>query len=769
MRKTAAYLIMAFAAGALAASCSTTRRLTGDQVLYTGVNRINIEAQDGSRVPGAVRDAVREPLSVRPNNPLISPFIRTPLPIGLWAYNYFHTDKTRGFRAWVYRTLAKDPVLMEHVQPELRVEMVRDILDNHGYFGSQAAYELHPRRNPRKARVSYDVTVAPPWHYATVDYPPICCEVTEQIARMQATSSIRPGERYDIDSLTRERIRITNELRGESYYYFRPDYLQYKADTTRVGYGVDLRMRLDPAIPRAAMQPYDVGRAALRIYSSDGTGEADSLNYNGIDLWYQKPLKLRPKVIDRAFRFRPGDAARLDKINGTLDRLSYIGVFRYVNMEVTPLDSLRPGDPIDLTISAAMDTPMEAEVEVDLSYKSSSFLGPSLVLGFRHKNLFHGGEVFSVRFNGSYEWRTGNVGTVGNASAVNSYEFGVTTSLAFPRMIVPQFIVRAMSRGGRTTYQLGTNLLNRPRYFRMLSFDLSNTYDFRTSSTVTHSFTPFRMVYNNLLRTTAEFDDIMSRNRALAQGFQNQFIPSGSYTYTFDKRLGRGRADRFVWQVDLTTAGNLWAGVYRLFGVPSGQMKILGQPFSQFFRESTELKYFKRVARVNTVAMRLFVGVGHAYGNSSTLPYTEQFYVGGANSIRAFPIRSIGPGSFRPGSDNPYGFFDQSGEFRLEFNTEFRFRIAGGLNGAVFVDAGNVWLLKTDPERPGGRLGEEPFWRTVAAGTGFGLRYDLTFLVVRLDLGVAVHAPYDTGRAGYYNIPRFRDGLALHLAIGYPF
>jgi outer membrane protein assembly factor BamA len=530
-------------------------------------------------------------------------------------------------------------------------------------------------------------------------------------------------------------------------------------------------MYVSRSAPAAALVPYRVGDVGLRIFSADGRGRSDSIDINGVKVWYQEPLLLRPRVIRRAMSLRKGETARLGAINRMLDNLTRIGVFRYVNLETAPLDSLRPGDSLDMTVSAAMNTPMEITGEADLAYKSSSFIGPALNLSLGHGNIFKGGEVLSLNLVGSYEWQTGNTSQAANSTAVNSYEIGLNTSLVVPRLLVPDFLGRKFPRGGRTSYSIGGNLLNRPKFFQMLSFNLTNTYDFRTSSTVTHSLTPFKMVYNNLLRRTQEFDDAMRDNPMIELSFKDQFIPSSSYAYSYDKRFGRGRRDRIMVQLGLTSAGNVWAWAYSLSGSRKGPeaKKLFGNPFSQFFKETAEMRLYKQAGRGGTFALRLFAGAGHAYGNSVVLPYTEQFYIGGANSIRAFTVRSLGPGGYHSDNVDKFAYFDQTGDMKLEMNAEFRFRIAGGLNGAVFFDAGNIWLQKEDPARPGGKIGSGGFFNQVATGTGAGLRYDLSFLVVRFDLGIGIHLPYETSRPGYYNIPRFRDGLGYHLAIGYPF
>jgi outer membrane translocation and assembly module TamA len=345
---------------------------------------------------------------------------------------------------------------------------------------------------------------------------------------------------------------------------------------------------------------------------------------------------------------------------------------------------------------------------------------------------------------------------------------GLNSSLMVPRLVAPPFIPRSRKYEAKTTFQLGADLMNRPKFFTMLSANASMTYDFRSAAPSSHSLTPFRLTYNRLLRTTADFDALTAQDEAIRRSFENRFIPAMSYTYTWDKTFGSRGRDRIVWQTTATEAGNVVSGVEGLFGLGKPR-KLFGSPFSQFVKGTTEIRWYKQTGNRNTAAFRLFAGAGLPYGNSQVLPYSEQFVIGGANSIRAFTIRSIGPGRFRADADARYGYFDQTGEFKLEANAEYRFHLIGGLNGAVFVDAGNVWLLRNDPRRPGGRLDSHHFWREIALGTGVGLRLDITYLVIRADLGVAIHAPYDTGRSGYYNIPRFRQGLGLHLAIGYPF
>lgn len=421
---------------------------------------------------------------------------------------------------------------------------------------------------------------------------------------------------------------------------------------------------------------------------------------------------------------------------------------------------------MDVLVSCRYDQPMEASIEVNVSSKSNSYLGPGLVLGLTHNNIFGGAEKLNLQFTGAYEWQTGKGS---NRSLFNSYEFGLTASLAFPRLLAPKFIRRRKSELNWTTISLNADILNRPHYFKMAQFNTGISFEWKTTRNVMHQFTPFKLTYTKLMKTTHEFDSIMAQNPAVAQSFMSQFIPQLSYTYTLDKFLERERINGINFTFTITEAGNLFDGIYRLCGV-KGEKTLFGTPFSQFIKGQAQLVYSRRLMRGSDqwLVSRVLIGAEHAYGNSKQVPYAEQFYIGGANSIRAFTVRSIGPGSYRPPADLENGYFDQTGTFKLELNTEYRFPIISVLHGAVFLDAGNIWLLKNDPLRPGGQLQARTFLRDIALGTGVGLRVDIGMLVLRGDLGYGLHDPAGNGTGHYFNIA-FKKAFAFHLAIGYPF
>lgn len=761
------YLLFMVAWLTMSTACSTTKRLTENETLYTGVKEMKIESIEGVKLHSGVKSQVKKSLSVPPNNALFSSNSLKFLPTELWAWNYLYSTNPKSFKGWLYGIFAKEPVLIQTVRPDLRSGIAEDILFNNGYFNSTATYTVnYDPKNAKKASVSYRVVAGQPYRLDSIAFPNDTTPLAQMIRRNSDKSLLYKGQRYCADTLALERDRITTILRDSGYYYFRSEYLLYQADTTRHSGKIDLRMIISPEAPADALRAYKTGKITVSLYPPEDDAPRDTLSYRMMDVYGYEGLKLRRSLLPNAITMRKGRTFSLSEQNSTLRNLSSLGIYRSVVMDVTPFDSIQGRDSIDVNLNLRYALPIGFSVEANVASKSNSYIGPGLILGLSHNNLFGGGEQLSVNFNGSYEWQTGK----DSNALFNSYEFGVQGSLSFPRILGfrPKRYLRRLKSS--TRIQLGANIMNRPHYFRMVSFNTSYAYEFHTSSTALHNITPFKLVYTKMLNSTEEFNQTLAENPAIALSFRDQFIPMIGYTFTYDNGYEKSRNNRWVWQVSATEAGNIFYGIYSLCGV-KGEKEIFGNPFSQFVKLTNEVKYYHYFSHKVSIASRLYVGAGYAYGNATELPYSEQFYIGGANSIRAFTIRSIGPGSYHPAASNENGYFDQTGSFKLEANIELRFPIWGGLEGAAFVDAGNVWLLKDDSLRPGGKLALNTFGNEIALGTGIGLRYDIAnYLVIRIDVGVPLHAPYDTGKAGYYNIKgSFWENLRPHLAIGYPF
>ncbi|MDE7427351.1 MAG: BamA/TamA family outer membrane protein [Muribaculaceae bacterium] len=746
-------------------ACSTTRRIPEGELLYTGVKKINIARDaDSARIATGITEAIDEAVDVAPNNYLSIIKWRYPFPLGLWVYNNWPNPE-KGFRHWLYEKLVEEPVLVSDVRPEVRTRMITEILDNNGYFSGTATYELVHPRNKKKAAIVYNINPGRPYPIDSIRLLPDTTALNRKIDSLARLDSYltSPG-RYSADSLNAARTRITNRLRNMGYYFFRPDYIEYLADSIAEPGHIQMQMVMASNTPRFSQQPYRVGNVYMTVNRSQGGGTPDTTQLRNTQLIQMMPSRLRHQLIPECITFRKGRLFSVRNMDRTQAYLSRLGIFSGINIEAFP-DTTAVQPTLDVYINATLDVPLEASIEANASYKSNSYLGPGLTLGVSNKNLFGGGEQLNVSLTGSYEWQTGSGGGR-NRSIFNSYEVGLTASLAFPRLLAPKFIPRRRAQLNWTRFTINADLLNRPHYFKMAQFNLSASYDWRLNRYATSTYTPFKLTYTNLMHTTADFDSIMAANPAVALSFQSQFIPQMLYTYNYSRLYGRDNT--LDWTFTVQEAGNLFWCIYEACG-KKGEKKLFNTPFSQFVKGSTQLVYGRRLGGDNWLVSRVAVGAAHAYANSSVVPYAEQFYVGGANSIRAFTVRSLGPGSYRAPAGKDDDYFDQTGTFKFEANVEFRFPIYGPLHGAVFVDTGNVWLLKEDPQRPGGLLRGSTFFKDLALGTGAGLRFDIGMLVLRGDLGIGIHAPYETSRHGYYNMESFKKSLAFHLAIGYPF
>ena len=767
--------LMALLLLAVMFSCSVTKNLPENEILYTGIDKVVIHGMDSTKAGEDALEEIQAALDYPPNNALLgSSTVRLPFPFGLWMYNALvHKEGKVG--KWLFEALATKPVLMTNANPEVRVRVARNLLKEYGYFQGDASYELVPHaKDSKQAKVRYDVTMGSPYTIDSILYPRRR-QQRDTVIRMETRKSlIHKGDNFNVVQLEAERQRIYMTMRNNGFYYFRPEYVTYKADTFKVPGKVWLKVVPSETLPLVALRPWKIGNITVALNEYSPVPLGDTIHYKGIDILYDKKLKVRPAVLYRKIPFRRGDRYSSSKEELMQTNLSRLGIFKYSEMQFTPRDSSRRCDTLDLLINSAFDLPLDGELEFNVTTKSNDQTGPGAVFSVTKNNVFGGGETFGVQLKGSYEWQSGNRRVVGKSALMNSWELGTSSTLTLPQLLFPGYLKRNLQYPSSTTFRINIDQMNRAKFFKLLSFGGNATLDFQSSETSHHSVTPFRLTYNKLQHTTATFDSIADANKALYLSLKDQFIPAVSYTYTYDDSPVESKEHHVWWQTSVTQSGNIMSLFYAMMGKSLGNenKKFLGNVFSQFIKVSSEIRYNRMLTKKgHNLVGRLSAGVIYGYGNAEnhTTPYSEQFYIGGANSLRAFTIRSVGPGRFQPNPDNRYGYIDQTGDLKFEANIEYRFPILGDLYGATFLDAGNIWLINNDSQRPGGQMKWGRFLKDLALGTGFGIRYDMDFIVVRLDCGIGLHIPYDTGKKGYYNIPKFKDALGIHLAIGYPF
>lgn len=756
------------------AGCSTTKNLPEGETLYTGIKRIEINEKDESANGEKTIEEVTAAVSVAPNNSFLgSAKYRIPIPFGLWIYNNFQKYE-KGLGRWIFRKMAATPVTVSSVNPDTRVKIASNLLKDYGYFNGNVTYTVDSTRNPRAVKLSYQIDMGKPYYIDTVLYEGFTGRADSLIRKHFDERLIHRNDNFDVTRLNEERERLVTLFKNNGYYFFRSEYITFLADTLmRPGY-INLKIIPKSNIPKEAKTKYIIGKTDINLIGYNGEQPDDSICARDFTVHYfgEKP-ELRYGVLRKRFLYRSGETYSQLRMNYTQEALARLGVFKFNEFQYTPRNG---SDTLDIKVNSMFDLPYDSELEFNLTTKDTKQTGPGAKFNLSRKNFMRMGASLNLELKGSYEWQTSST-VDGRSSVMNSYELGAALSLDFPRLILPWIKNRIdpFRFPSNTNFKVYAEQINRARYFKMLSFGGTVSYSFQPKRSIKHSVTPLNLAFNTLQNSTDEFNQIAAQNPMLFYSLSDQFIPSQSYTLTYDNSF-RKRKNRLWWENSLTSAGNVTSLIYAAFGqkFTEKDKKLLGTPFAQFLKYSSEVRNTIWFNDMHQLAFRAMGGIIWSYGNKTIAPYTEQFYVGGANSIRAFTIRSIGPGRYRPSESNTYSYVDQTGDIKLEANMEYRFRIlskfaGGNLNGAVFLDAGNVWLLREDPARSDAQFTFYHFFDSIALGTGAGIRYDLDFLVLRLDLGIALHVPYDTGKKGYYNIPRFKDGMGLHFAIGYPF
>ena len=756
----------------LLASCSTTKNLRDGDQLFIGLTKIeyNNADEDDKNTDHYVttKEEVEASLATAPNGALFgSSYYRTPFPYGLWIWNAFSGSKNK-IAQWITKTFGKAPVLMRQVNPELRASVAQSVLHNHGYLNGKVSYKVVPQKNPKKAKIGYTVDFGPLYTIDSLEYLGFPSEADSLIRKTMDEALIGKGSPLDASAMDAERNRLSKIFRNNGYYFYQPGFASYLADTTAVPGKAQLRLQMADNLPGIALRKWYIGRINIDIRKQFMEQLTDSFSHRYFTVRFKgKRPPIRPRIILADLKLRPRQLFSYDKYTESLNKINGSGQFSSVEFNFTPRDTTGLCDTLDINLSCTFGKPYDFYIETNYKNKINGRHGPELVVGFVKRNAFRGGEKLDINLHGSYEWEQG--GNVNGASGnMNSYEYGADASIEFPRLIVP-FLKRRRYFTTPSTYaKVSMNVLNRPDYFKMHTFSAEWTYTWQRSIKWRHEFSPLTLQSQKLNRTTAKFDSILYENPYLQTSMQNVFIPKMHYTLTYSSAAHS--RNPLVWETTITEAGNILTLGYMAAGNKwsDTDKELFKNPYAQFLKLETDISKTWAVGEKSHLVAHANAGIIYSYGNSRTAPYSEQFYVGGANSIRAFAVRSIGPGSYTTDVSR-LSYLDQTGDIKLQLNLEYRFNLFGGLYGAAFIDAGNVWALRDDGYRHGSQFKLKNALKEMALGTGVGIRYDLDFLVLRLDWGVGLHVPYETGKSGFYNIPKFKDGQALHLAVGYPF
>jgi outer membrane protein assembly factor BamA len=749
-------------------SCSNTKFLTADQMLYTGRNRVNVISPENSKNQKAADQLIQTVTSYKPNNALGGKRVLPPW--GLWIYNYRKPGEKGKLSKWFYKTFSVEPVLVSQVNPEMRSKKLESELFNIGYFHSIVSAKIDTNsRNPRKAKITYTIRLGDPFMYNSISFAPPADALDSLINSREKNLEIKPGDVFSLNDIKAETKKITSLVNENGYYYFNAGNIEWIADTIREPGKIDLRIgRNKETTEESATRKYDIRSVSVQIKNPVDTlvinQPGDTIRSDGISICSHEKY-FRPEFISRSIYFRDGDTYSTSKHQQTMQRLNSYGVFKFINLQfVTAGDTIKPQ--LDLMIELTPMKEVSLDLEANVVTKSTGFSGPGFVATLAHRNLWGSANKLQLKFGGGVEWQWGTKtsSSLGNVS----YMAGISSSLIFPRVIKPFNLFNTKRFNmPQTSVTLGFEFMNKVQYYRMNSVNLGYGYQWKKSDRITHIFYPIYFNSITLIKTTPEFDSILNTNPYIRKSFEEQFIAGMKYNFIYDNSSSK-QINGLYFQGGISTAGNLIDVFKRASsGSQERPYKTVGNVYSQFLKLTSDFRYYRNISN-HSLAFRLYAGVGLPYSNSIVMPYVEQFYSGGSNSIRAFVARSLGPGGYH--EVNSSGIIDQTGDVKLEGNAEYRFTLSGVVKGALFLDAGNVWLLNKDENRPDAEFHFNTFTNQLAVGTGVGLRFDFSFFILRADVGFPLRNAYATDGRHWLSSPgKVLSGFLFNLAIGYPF
>jgi outer membrane protein insertion porin family len=755
-------------------SCTGLRHVDEGQTLYTG-SRINIESvNEPVRNKREIESELEAVLRPEPNTRILFSRPR------LWIHNVMGDTGESGIDHWIQTRFGRPPVLFRDVDTDRRVRLMENRLFNIGYFDAEIDYSLRERR--RRTSIDYQVSLRPPYRLRNIFEMEGEIPIVEEINRSMEFSLLDSLQIYRLQYLREERERIDRSLKELGYFFFHPDYLIFRADTTISGRRVDLYPGIKPATPAIALNQYRIRNIYVDVDNPGSwlSGEAPAIRpddevqakiNDGVYIVSGEGF-LRPHVINKAIFFRQGALYTERYRRRTLRHLMGLGVFRFVNVN---FDRVRDDSGENLLDARVVLIPMEQKalsVELRGVSKSNDFAGPGITGTFLNRNWLGGAEQLRISVDGAFETLLGGGG-------VNSIEAGISSEVRIPRLVPFEFGWITPELIPSTRMALTLNYLNRTDAFSLASLRSEFGYIWNPSVRTQQRLSPFVFSVFGLGRIAPGYEQLFERDILLRRGLFEQFILGSEYSYLYNSQLDGLSNDDWYFNLNLDIAGNsLWLLTnYLGIGQPDEQhgRLLLGQSFSQYGKADVDFRYYVNIGSDTRLATRFIAGIGVPYGNSATLPYTRRFAIGGTTSIRAFHPRRLGPGSYTP-PEEMAGVFNiyQAGEIKLETNVELRYSFGNIFNGALFLDAGNIWNLREEDEIPGGRFEYPEFIEEIALGTGLGIRLDFTFFLLRLDLAFPLADPRIENSSYFQPVRPLdsqwrRDNLIFNLAIGYPF
>lgn len=762
-----------------AASCNPTKYVPSGDLLLSR-NELAVSAGN-EPLPGTVsRSSMKPYIRQQPNKKILG------VRFHLGLFNLSDITREKWPHGWL-RRIGEEPVIYDEIAADRSASQIQSYLWSKGFFNATVTDTVTEKDN--EARVIYDVNPGRPYKIADIRY-----DIQDSVLRTlvlidTANCMVERGMIYDVDLLQKERQRLERFIRDIGFYTFSTENIFYQVDSSLMKHQVIVNYVVSPGATvdsqgRRTAAPHRMYRIRdIYVYPEFDprtalTGDEkyisslDTSYYGGIH-FVAPPGRtiVRPEVLAQAIYVAPGALYSVTNAEMTQQHLSDLRNHRLVNVSFVDAGSIsgdrRDDGMLDCVIQLTPVQRQSFTVELE-GTNTGGNLGGALNLIYQNKSLLRGAEVFSMKLKGAYETLTEDV-----SGFNNTQQYGVEANLRLPKFMIPFPVKESFIRNKdpRTVLQAGYNYQKLPVFARSVA-NISLGYSWNGNKYTKFSVNPLSLNLVRLHYINPDYQAMIDTMPYFANSLRNVSIVGGRYDFVFNNQLIQKKKDFWNVRVALDIAGNLLDGIYRTANIsvaPDGTYHLFRQPFAQFIKAEVDAAYNYRFSEASSIVYRIFAGVGWPYGNSEVMPFEEQYFGGGSNDIRAWMVRTLGPGSYiLPESS----FINQTADMKVEANIEYRFKLFWILEGATFIDAGNIWTVRDDANRPGSRFRFGSFADDIAVGTGAGLRFDLKFVLLRADFGLKLRDPQE--RVGSKWIPFSRpfnrkQDITMVIGIGYPF
>jgi len=743
-------------------SCSATREFEEGQYLV----RKNTVYVDGEKINSGKEYSY---IKQRPNKRALG------IPFYANLYIWGDPDQEKGFKKWLTK-IGEKPVVLDTSQAYKSAQQLYLYYFNHGYFEANTYYEVKYKKKRKHAYIEYHIEPGEPYLIRNIEYTMQSPFLEWHLKKELDNMLFESGDIYDSEILDKERSRLTQVFRNKGFYDFNKEYIYFEVDSFVDGRFVDITMGIENKLVQQGDStvykphvPYTIDNIYVIQDFNRKRGAQnypDTTHYNGYTFLHDGEMEYRPRLFSDAIELDTNQWYLETDVDRTYNHFITYRVFRNTDIRFVPKENESDSIPVeqqnqlDAYIFLKPFDKMSAGFEFE-GTNASGNLGVSGSFFFKNQNLFGGGEILDVRIRGSVEAQAAS----GSSSIFNTREIGLEGSINFPYFLLPFDTEGFMPKRYIPTSRISAGFRKQSRIdFTRDLFRFSLSYAFNENRFETHQLDLLDLSYVHLSNVQ---DSTFLNSQRIRTGFENTFIPALGYTYIFnDQQLSKIKTNTFF-RGKVEFAGNLSTSLANAFNAPlnsEGQVTLFDNPFAQYFKYELDYRKYFQTLKTRKTAIRLYVGSAFPYGNSENIPFEKQFFGGGSNDNRAWVAYSMDPGS----SDNPETTVS-TGDIKIMANVEYRFNILGGMDGALFVDAGNIWLINPDENFVGGEFEFDRFWKEFAVGTGLGIRYDFDFFIIRLDAGFKVRRPsLPEGERWTAAELRPRNAI-LNFGLGYPF